>query len=98
MVPLRSWWSHSEIGGPIHKLVVPFKRALTSTTPSLCIKNNKIAFDFRVNLPFQQAQHMGNPWNDNKKLQICRDGQVSKGHTGVIRSQISVIIANDAIE
>ncbi|XP_069818801.1 3'-5' RNA helicase YTHDC2 isoform X3 [Dendropsophus ebraccatus] len=29
----------------------------------------------RENLPFQQAHHLLNPWNDNKKVQISRDGQ-----------------------
>lgn len=27
-------------------------------------------------LPFHCTQHILNPWNDNKKVQISRDGQV----------------------
>lgn len=27
-------------------------------------------------VPFQCTQHIVNPWNDNKKVQISRDGQV----------------------
>lgn len=30
----------------------------------------------KENLPFQCTQHILNPWNDNKKVQISRDGQV----------------------
>ena len=52
------------------------------------MKRDEGVFGFRANMPFQQTQHLGNPWNENKKLQICRDGQVSEGHTGVIRSQL----------
>uniref|UniRef100_A0A672ZSI2 RNA helicase n=1 Tax=Sphaeramia orbicularis TaxID=375764 RepID=A0A672ZSI2_9TELE len=31
----------------------------------------------KKSIPFQQTQHILNPWNDNKKVQISRDGQVS---------------------
>ena len=31
---------------------------------------------FRASIPFQQAHHLVNPWNDHKKVQISRDGQV----------------------
>uniref|UniRef100_A0A672ZQ76 RNA helicase n=1 Tax=Sphaeramia orbicularis TaxID=375764 RepID=A0A672ZQ76_9TELE len=30
----------------------------------------------KKSIPFQQTQHILNPWNDNKKVQISRDGQV----------------------
>uniref|UniRef100_A0A4W3KB39 RNA helicase n=1 Tax=Callorhinchus milii TaxID=7868 RepID=A0A4W3KB39_CALMI len=30
----------------------------------------------KESLPFQYAHHLLNPWNDNKKVQISRDGQV----------------------
>lgn len=30
----------------------------------------------KKSLPFQCTQHILNPWNDNKKVQISRDGQV----------------------
>uniref|UniRef100_A0A669DMK3 RNA helicase n=1 Tax=Oreochromis niloticus TaxID=8128 RepID=A0A669DMK3_ORENI len=30
----------------------------------------------KENIPFQCTQHILNPWNDNKKVQISRDGQV----------------------
>lgn len=30
----------------------------------------------KESLPFQCSQHILNPWNDNKKVQISRDGQV----------------------
>ena len=33
---------------------------------------------FRANLPFQQCHHLLNPWNENKRVQISRDGQVNK--------------------
>ncbi|XP_048584251.1 3'-5' RNA helicase YTHDC2 [Nematostella vectensis] len=29
----------------------------------------------KANIPFQQAHHLVNPWNDHKKVQISRDGQ-----------------------
>ena len=32
----------------------------------------------RASIPFQQAHHLVNPWNDHKKVQISRDGQVSQ--------------------
>lgn len=31
----------------------------------------------KESLPFQYTQHILNSWNDNKKVQISRDGQVS---------------------
>lgn len=30
----------------------------------------------KESLPFHYTQHILNPWNDNKKVQISRDGQV----------------------
>lgn len=30
-------------------------------------------------LPFQHTQQLQNPWNDNKRVQISRDGQVRVG-------------------
>jgi len=30
----------------------------------------------RSSIPFQQTHHLVNPWNDHKKVQISRDGQV----------------------
>uniref|UniRef100_A0A8C9ZK22 RNA helicase n=1 Tax=Sander lucioperca TaxID=283035 RepID=A0A8C9ZK22_SANLU len=33
-------------------------------------------------VPFQCTQHIVNPWNDNKKVQISRDGQVRLSHSG----------------
>lgn len=30
----------------------------------------------KESLPFHCTQHILNPWNDNKKVQISRDGQV----------------------
>uniref|UniRef100_A0A4W6F8V8 RNA helicase n=1 Tax=Lates calcarifer TaxID=8187 RepID=A0A4W6F8V8_LATCA len=32
----------------------------------------------KESLPFQMTQHILNPWNDNKKVQISRDGQVRR--------------------
>eukprot|EP00116_Pleurobrachia_bachei_P016679 sb/3476941/ len=29
----------------------------------------------RANLPFQRCHHLHNPWNENRKVQIARDGQ-----------------------
>ena len=34
----------------------------------------------RASIPFQQAHHLVNPWNDHKKVQISRDGQVSQSY------------------
>ncbi|XP_077514316.1 3'-5' RNA helicase YTHDC2-like isoform X2 [Amblyomma americanum] len=34
-----------------------------------------IEWKHRCNLPFQNTKHLLNPWNDNKKVQISRDGQ-----------------------
>lgn len=33
-------------------------------------------------LPFQHTQQLLNPWNDNKKVQISRDGQELESQTG----------------
>ena len=48
-----------------------------------------ILFNFcsRGNLPFQSTHHLENPWNENKRVQISRDGQVNstKTHTGNIQ-------------
>lgn len=33
-------------------------------------------------LPFQVTHQLLNPWNDNKKVQISRDGQVGHDHDG----------------
>uniref|UniRef100_A0A6I8SLL3 3'-5' RNA helicase YTHDC2 n=1 Tax=Xenopus tropicalis TaxID=8364 RepID=A0A6I8SLL3_XENTR len=35
----------------------------------------KVEWIRKESLPFQQAHHLLNPWNDNKKVQISRDGQ-----------------------
>ena len=35
-------------------------------------------FFLSENIPFQNVHHLVNPWNDNKKVQISRDGQVCK--------------------
>ena len=35
-----------------------------------------ISLVLRASIPFQQAHHLVNPWNDHKKVQISRDGQV----------------------
>ncbi|XP_018417993.1 PREDICTED: probable ATP-dependent RNA helicase YTHDC2 [Nanorana parkeri] len=36
----------------------------------------------KENLPFQYAHHLLNPWNDNKKVQISRDGQELEPQVG----------------
>ncbi|XP_069025007.1 3'-5' RNA helicase YTHDC2-like [Embiotoca jacksoni] len=36
----------------------------------------------KENLPFQVTQHIMNPWNDNKKVQISRDGQELEAEAG----------------
>ncbi|XP_029300796.1 3'-5' RNA helicase YTHDC2 isoform X2 [Cottoperca gobio] len=36
----------------------------------------------KENLPFQCSQHILNPWNDNKKVQISRDGQELEPQAG----------------
>ncbi|XP_030579929.1 3'-5' RNA helicase YTHDC2 [Archocentrus centrarchus] len=36
----------------------------------------------KENLPFQCTQHILNPWNDNKKVQISRDGQELEPQAG----------------
>lgn len=38
-------------------------------------------------LPFQLAQQLVNPWNDNKKVQISRDGQVGSSEFWAIFSK-----------
>lgn len=38
----------------------------------------------RANIPFQEAHHLVNPWNDHKKVQISRDGQVAYENVMVI--------------
>ncbi|OCU02238.1 3'-5' RNA helicase YTHDC2 [Xenopus laevis] len=35
----------------------------------------KVEWIRKESLPFQHAHHLLNPWNDNKKVQISRDGQ-----------------------
>lgn len=39
----------------------------------------KVEWIRKESLPFQFAHHLLNPWNDNKKVQISRDGQVCIG-------------------
>lgn len=34
----------------------------------------------RGNLAFENCQHLTNPWNDNRKIQISKDGQVGPYH------------------
>ncbi|XP_026152929.1 3'-5' RNA helicase YTHDC2 isoform X2 [Mastacembelus armatus] len=36
----------------------------------------------KESVPFQCTQHIHNPWNDNKKVQISRDGQELEPHAG----------------
>lgn len=36
----------------------------------------------KESLPFQCTQHILNPWNDNKKVQISRDGQELEPQAG----------------
>lgn len=36
----------------------------------------KVEWIRKESIPFQFAHHLLNPWNDNKKVQISRDGQV----------------------
>lgn len=36
----------------------------------------------KENIPFQCTQHILNPWNDNKKVQISRDGQELEPQAG----------------
>ncbi|KAG9487928.1 hypothetical protein GDO78_007629 [Eleutherodactylus coqui] len=36
----------------------------------------------KESLPFQQAHHLLNPWNENKKVQISRDGQELEPQVG----------------
>ncbi|XP_043915095.1 3'-5' RNA helicase YTHDC2 [Protopterus annectens] len=42
----------------------------------------KIEWIRRESLPFQYAHHLLNPWNDNKKVQISRDGQELEPQVG----------------
>lgn len=39
----------------------------------------KVEWIQKESLPFQFTHHLLNPWNDNKKVQISRDGQVYNG-------------------
>ncbi|KAG2466971.1 YTDC2 helicase, partial [Polypterus senegalus] len=41
----------------------------------------KVEWIRKESLPFQHTHQLLNPWNDNKKVQISRDGQVSEIHT-----------------
>ncbi|KAK2151127.1 hypothetical protein LSH36_375g06007 [Paralvinella palmiformis] len=36
----------------------------------------------KMNLPFQQCHHLINPWNENRRVQISRDGQELEPSTG----------------
>lgn len=49
----------------------------------------------KESLPFQHTQHILNSWNDNKKVQISRDGQV----TGQCkhRQQLSLLHITDVV-
>lgn len=44
-----------------------------------CMPNSgntyKIEWIKRANVPFQSTRHLQNPWNENRKVQISRDGQ-----------------------
>ncbi|MEE6523677.1 hypothetical protein FKM82_022682 [Ascaphus truei] len=42
----------------------------------------KVEWIRKENLPFQNAHHLLNPWNDNKKVQISRDGQELEPQVG----------------
>ncbi|KAM9330935.1 3'-5' RNA helicase YTHDC2 [Gastrophryne carolinensis] len=42
----------------------------------------KVEWIRKESLPFQYAQHLQNPWNDNKKVQISRDGQELEPQVG----------------
>ncbi|KAM5193048.1 3'-5' RNA helicase YTHDC2 [Mantella aurantiaca] len=42
----------------------------------------KVEWIRKENLPFQYAHHLLNPWNDNKKVQISRDGQELEPQVG----------------
>ena len=46
----------------------------------------------RASIPFQQVHQLVNPWNDNKKVQISRDGQVGGGK--VVNLKVAVIQPN----
>ena len=37
--------------------------------------NDCMLFVVRANLPFNQCHHLLNAWNENKRVQISRDGQ-----------------------
>ncbi|XP_056393423.1 3'-5' RNA helicase YTHDC2 [Hyla sarda] len=42
----------------------------------------KVEWIRKESLPFQQAHHLVNPWNDHKKVQISRDGQELEPQVG----------------
>nr|XP_033784979.1 3'-5' RNA helicase YTHDC2 isoform X2 [Geotrypetes seraphini] len=42
----------------------------------------KVEWIRKESLPFQYAHHLLNPWNDNKKVQISRDGQELEPQVG----------------
>ncbi|XP_062370044.1 3'-5' RNA helicase YTHDC2-like isoform X3 [Cinclus cinclus] len=42
----------------------------------------KVEWIRKESIPFQFAHHLLNPWNDNKKVQISRDGQELEPHVG----------------
>uniref|UniRef100_A0A8C3JW07 3'-5' RNA helicase YTHDC2 n=1 Tax=Calidris pygmaea TaxID=425635 RepID=A0A8C3JW07_9CHAR len=42
----------------------------------------KVEWIRKENIPFQFAHHLLNPWNDNKKVQISRDGQELEPQVG----------------
>ena len=37
----------------------------------------KLLIFYRGNIQFQATHHLINPWNENKRVQISKDGQVS---------------------
>ncbi|KAG8130831.1 hypothetical protein E2320_017417 [Naja naja] len=43
----------------------------------------KVEWIRKESLPFQFAHHLLNPWNDNKKVQISRDGQELEPQVGI---------------
>ncbi|KAL4658247.1 hypothetical protein GN956_G2989 [Arapaima gigas] len=43
----------------------------------------KVEWIRKENLPFHFSQHLLNPWNENKKVQISRDGQELEPQVGV---------------
>jgi len=56
-----------------------YARMMSSVTPYKSDANNggvvRIEWIKRANLPFQRCHHLYNPWNENRKVQIARDGQ-----------------------